>query len=150
MEFMIKGIICYGFKLYLGVNVVDVVCLVVNVINVIRVNLVILNFIKVINILVKGEIYNNILDEVFMVLDIRVESNDIIEELKEKVIYVVKIVVSFINVEVVLIFKDGVLVVEFDEEFVNLVEEIIKDVLGVDVFIGIFKNFGGEDFYYYI
>ncbi|EQG56181.1 M20/M25/M40 family metallo-hydrolase [Clostridioides difficile] len=84
-----------------------------------------------------------------MALDIRAESNDIIEELKEKAIHAVKTAVSSINAEAVLISKDGVPAAEFDEELVNLAEETIKDVLGADASIGIFKNSGGEDFHYY-
>ncbi|TQX30795.1 M20 peptidase aminoacylase family protein [Clostridioides difficile] len=149
MEFTIKGTTCHGSKPHLGVNAVDAVCLAVNAINAIRVNPAIPNSIKVTNISVKGETYNNIPDEAFMALDIRAESNDIIEELKEKAIHAVKTAVSSINAEAVLLSKDGVPAAEFDEELVSLAEETIKDVLGADTSIGIFKNSGGEDFHYY-
>ena len=62
MEFTIKGVTCHGSKPHLGVNVVDAASLAVQAINAIRVNPAIPSSIKVTNITVPGETYNNIPD----------------------------------------------------------------------------------------
>ena len=149
MEFTIKGVTCHGSKPHLGVNVVDAASLAVQAINAIRVNPAIPSSIKVTNITVPGETYNNIPDEAFMAMDIRSESNEEIERIKERAVAAVTGAAAAVGAEAILRSKDGVPAAEFDQGMIELAEETIKDVLGEDGSIGIFKNSGGEDFHYY-
>ena len=130
-------------------NVVDAASLAVQAINAIRVNPAIPSSIKVTNITVPGETYNNIPDEAFMAMDIRSESNEEIERIKERAIAAVTGAAAAVGAEAILRSKDGVPAAEFDQGMIELAEETIKDVLGEDGSIGIFKNSGGEDFHYY-
>ena len=98
---------------------------------------------------IPGETYNNIPEEAFMALDLRSESNEEIEHMKELVVRAVTKACEAVGAEATLTFNSGVPAAEFDDDMIKLAEETILDVFGEHGSIGIFKNSGGEDFHYY-
>lgn len=149
MRFSLKGKTAHGSKPHTGVNAADAASLAVQAINMIRVNPAIPSSVKVTNINLPGETYNNIPEEAFISLDIRSESNEEIKHIKEQVKRAVEHAAAAIGATSELIFDNGVPAAEFDEGMIKFAEEAIKDVFGEHGSIGIFKNSGGEDFHYY-
>lgn len=149
MNFTIKGQTAHGSKPHIGVNVADALALATMAVNTIRVNPAIPSSVKVTNVKIPGETYNNIPDDAFMALDLRSESNEEIERLKEKVMTAVTHAAAAMGAVAECTFANGVPAAEFDEGMIKLAEETILDVFGEDGSIGIFKNSGGEDFHYY-
>lgn len=84
-----------------------------------------------------------------MALDLRSESNEEIEHMKELVVRAVTKACEAVGAEATLTFSSGVPAAEFDDDMIKLAEETILDVFGEHGSIGIFKNSGGEDFHYY-
>lgn len=149
MQFSIKGKTAHGSKPHLGVNVADAASLAVQAVNMIWVDPAIPGSVKVTSIKLPGETYNNIPGEAFIALDLRSESNEEIELMKELVMRAVENSTAAVGATAELIFSSGVPAAEFDEGMIQLAEEVIKDVFGEQGSIGIFKNSGGEDFHYY-
>lgn len=149
MHFSIKGKTAHGSKPHLGVNVADALSLSTQAVNMIRVNPAIPSSVKVTNVKIPGETYNNIPEEAFMALDLRSESNEEIEHMKELVVRAVTKACEAVGAEATLTFNSGVPAAEFDDDMIKLAEETILDVFGEHGSIGIFKNSGGEDFHYY-
>lgn len=149
MHFSIKGKTAHGSKPHIGVNAADAAALAVQAVNMIRVNPAIPSSVKVTNIKLPGETYNNIPDDAFMALDLRSESNEEIEHMKELVVRAIEHAAAAVGAKAELIFAGGVPAAEFDEDMIKLAEEVITDVFGEHGSIGIFKNSGGEDFHYY-
>lgn len=149
MNFSIKGQTAHGSKPHIGVNVADALALCTNAINMIRVNPAIPGSIKVTNVKIPGETYNNIPDNAFIALDLRSESNEEIERLKASAENAVMHAAAAVGATAELTFSNGVPAAVFDDSMIQLAEETIHDVLGEEGSIGIFKNSGGEDFHYY-
>lgn len=91
------------------------------------------------NVKIPGETYNNIPEEAFMALDLRSESNEEIEHMKELVVRAVTKACEAVGAEATLTFNSGVPAAEFDDDMIKLAEETILDVFGEHGSIGIFK-----------
>lgn len=149
MKFSITGQTAHGSKPHIGVNVAEALSLCTAAINMIHVNPAIPGSIKVTNVKIPGETYNNIPDTAFLALDIRSESNEEIERLIKLAENAVTHACAAVGATAELTFSSGVPAAVFDDGMIKLAEEVIHDVLGPDGSIGIFKNSGGEDFHYY-
>ena len=104
--------------------------------------------IKVTNISVGSDAYNVIPDEVFMAIDIRAQTNHIMNNMHEKVKKILEYITQAYNAKYNLINTNGVPAAEFDKEMISIAEKAIVNVLGPESSVGTLYNPGGEDFHY--
>lgn len=144
----INGTQAHGARPHLGVNAIDVAVAVVNAINAIKEKPDIPHSIKVTNISVGSDAYNVIPDEVFMAIDIRAQTNHIMNNMHEKVKKILEYITQAYNAKYNLINTNGVPAAEFDKEMISIAEKAIVNVLGPESSVGTLYNPGGEDFHY--
>ena len=142
----INGLASHGARPHLGINAVDAAVLAINGINTIRIDPRVPHSAKVVKINTSGSAHNIIPDSVTMVLDLRAQKNEIMEELVEKIKDAINGSVQSIGARAE-IEVDGVPAAEYDEEMLRIVREAIGDVLGSS--INEIITPGGEDFHFY-
>ncbi|MGL5122768.1 MAG: amidohydrolase [Fusobacteriaceae bacterium] len=147
MRYKITGLSSHGARPHLGISALDAAVIATNAINAIRINPVVPHSIKVTNISVEGRTYNKIPSEAILALDLRAETNFIIEEIKEKVKNAVMYSVQSIGASAELVSFGEVIAAEYDEEIIESCKEAIVKVLGKSS--GKLYNYGGEDFHYF-
>ena len=147
MQYKITGLSSHGARPHLGISALDAAVIATNAINAIRINPAIPHSIKVTNISVEGRTYNKIPSEATIALDLRAETNNIIEEIKEKVKNAVTYSVKSIGASAELIGFGEVIAAEYDKEIIESCKEAIINVLGKS--FGKLYNYGGEDFHYF-
>lgn len=148
MTCRIKGVQAHGARPQLGVNAVDAAAAVVNAINAIKEKPDVGHSIKVTNITVGGDTYNAIPDDVFIALDIRSQTNPVMESMIKKADRIFEHITKAYGASYELISRHGVPAAEYDEEMVKVAEKSILHVLGEGASIGTLYNPGGEDFHY--
>lgn len=142
----INGLASHGARPHLGVNAIDAAVLAINAINSIRVDPRISHSVKVTKINTEGNSHNVVPHSASMVLDLRAQTNRIMEEIVEKVEKAIHTSVQSIGAKAQ-IEVDGVPAAEYDGEMVQTAREAIVDVLGSSM--DEIMTPGGEDFHFY-
>ncbi|GAA0735916.1 amidohydrolase [Clostridium oceanicum] len=143
----IKGLNAHGARPHLGVNAVDAAALVVNSINAIRLDPRVSHSIKVTRLIAGGDTINLIPDEAELAMDLRAQTNEVMEEMilkaKEAIINSAK----SIGAEAIIEFVGGVPAAQYNDEMTSVAYEAIKEELG-EVLEPLYTT-GGEDFHFY-
>lgn len=143
----IKGVNSHGARPHLGINVIDAAALLVNGINSIRLDPGVAHSIKVTRLIAGGESINIIPDSADIAMDLRAQSNEVMEEMitkaKEVILNSTKVIGAVTYIESIV----GVPAAEYDDELVEETRKSILEVLGQvkDPFYTV----GAEDFHYY-
>ncbi len=148
MTAKIKGVSAHGARPHLGVNAVDVAHSVIGAVNSIRENPSVSHSVKVTKVSVGGDTYNAIPDEVFMALDMRSQTNPVMDDMLMKVKRIFKGITEAYGATYEILSEGGVPAAEYDQEMIAVAEKAIKDVLGEEGAIGPLHNPGGEDFHF--
>lgn len=143
----IIGLAAHGARPHLGVNAVDAVALAINAVNAVRVDPRVAHSAKVTNVRTEGSAHNIIPDTVYMLLDLRAQTNEVMEELVERVKKAIITSVESIGAKAEILYCDGVPAAEYNQEMIEVAREAIIDVLG-DSLEPIVTP-GGEDFHFY-
>lgn len=143
----LKGLNSHGARPHLGVNVIDAAMLLVSGINAIRLNPAVPHSIKVTRILAGGDTVNLIPDSADIAMDLRAQTNELMEEMIEKAKGVILNSAKTIGAIADIEFIGGVPAAEYDDELVEETRTAIIDVLGesMDPLLTV----GGEDFHFY-
>ncbi len=142
----IKGLNSHGARPHLGVNAVDAAVLVVNAINAIHLNPIVPHSIKVTKLKV-GETFNIIPDNAELAIDMRAQSNEVMEEMISKAKEAITNSARAIGAEGVVEFLGGVPAAEYNDELVELTRIAIEEEIGESK--GPLITPGGEDFHFY-
>lgn len=143
----IRGIVAHGARPHLGVNAVDAAVLAVNAVNALRGNPSIAHSVKVTNIRTEGTAHNIIPDVVHIKLDLRAQTNELMDTLVEGVKNAILTSVKSIGAEAEITYCDGVVAAEYDDNMISIAKEAITEVLGKSLEPIITP--GGEDFHFY-
>ncbi|SNS71204.1 amidohydrolase [Anaerovirgula multivorans] len=143
----IKGTIAHGARPHLGVNAVDAAVLAVNAVNAIRGNPSIAHSVKVTNIQTEGTAHNVIPNVVYLKLDLRAQTNELMDSLTEGVKNAILTSVKSIGAEAEITYCDGVVAAEYDDNMISVAKEAIIEVLGKS--LEPIVTPGGEDFHFY-
>lgn len=143
----IKGLNAHGARPHLGVNVIDAAALLVNGINSIRLDPGVPHSIKVTRLIAGGDTVNLIPDSADVAMDLRAQTNEVMEEMIEKAKEVIASSAKAIGAEAEIKFIGGVPAAEYDDNLVEETRQAIIQVLGKakDPLITV----GGEDFHFY-
>ncbi|WZL72184.1 amidohydrolase [Clostridiaceae bacterium 35-E11] len=143
----IKGLNAHGARPHLGINAVDAAMLVVSAINAIRVDPGVPHSIKVTKVHAGGETINLIPDEAEIAMDLRAQTNEVMEEMiakaKDAIINSAKAIGAEGKIELI----GGVPAAEYNDEMVEIARCAIEEELGQA--LAPLITTGGEDFHYY-
>ena len=144
-----KGRQAHGAKPHQGINAVEAACLAVAFVSGIKLNPQISHSAKTTMLKGGGSAFNIIPDSAEMAVDLRAQTNTIMEELKARVSAVLSSAASLTGAQVEMIDKAGVPAAEDHPEVIRLAEEAIRAVLGAEGVCGPLVTAGGEDFHEY-
>lgn len=147
IDITIKGLLAHGARPHLGINAVDAALLLINSLYLIRVNPSIAHSIKVTQINTRGDAFNIIPDSVRLVLDLRAQTNTVMEDLIKGVRKAVEHTVQSIGASASIDFLDTVPAADYDEELIELAREAIEEELG-EALAPIISP-GSEDFHFF-
>ncbi len=143
----INGVASHGARPHLGVNAVDAVALAINAVNSVRVDPRIAHSAKVTKVQTEGEAHNTIPDTVHMILDLRAQTNEVMDELVKRVKRSICTSVESVGASTEIVYCEGVPAAEYNEDTIEVVKEAISEVL--DDVIDKIVTPGGEDFHFY-
>lgn len=143
----IKGLNAHGARPHLGVNAVDAAMLVVSAINAIRLDPAVAHSIKVTRVMAGGNTINLIPDSANIAMDLRAQTNEVMDSMIEKAKEAIYNSAKSIGAEAEIEFIGGVPAADYDKELLEEVRLSIVDVLGqaLDPIVTV----GGEDFHFY-
>lgn len=150
VEADIVGAPAHGARPHLGVNAIDAAAAAINAVNAIRVNPIIASSVKVTKIQGGGASLNAIPDKAYMALDLRAQSNQVMNELIEKVTKAIEAGASTVGAKAIVKVKGGCPAAEYNDELIELAKEAISSVLGPEGLLEPIITPGGEDFHYYV
>jgi amidohydrolase len=150
IEATIEGVTAHGGRPHLGINAIDAAAAVVNAINAIHMNPVVPHSIKVTKLLAGGAATNLIPDKAEMTMDVRAQTNGLMQELLRKAEAAIGNAAASVGAKAVTRIKPGAQAAEYTEEMVELAREAIVAVLGQAGLLPPIITPGAEDFHFYI
>lgn len=147
IEAQIKGLNAHGARPHLGINAIDAAALVVNAINALRLDPAVPHSIKVTRLIAGGNTVNLIPDSANMAMDLRAQTNEVMELMIEKAKEAILHSAKSIGAEAQILFVGGVPAAEYDVELEEASRQAIVDVLGEA--LKPMDTVGGEDFHFY-
>lgn len=145
--FDIKGKSSHAARPHLGANVLDAVVLAVNGINVLKFDPKLAHSIKITRIFVDNDTDNIIPNNAKVTLDLRAETNALMDKIIDKVVEVFKGTSALLGAESMVSFARGCPAAEYDPELVKDVGMAINKILGSS--IEALRTPGSEDFHFY-
>lgn len=145
----IEGKSAHAARPHLGVNCAEAAALITNAICAIKMNPALTWSCKVTSISAVSSASNIIPDRGELVLDVRAQTNELMDELLEKVRRAIEGAASSIGAKATIKFPGGVIPAAiYDEDLVAEVAQTIKEELGADKLAPDCGG-GGEDFHYF-
>ncbi|MBF4692524.1 amidohydrolase [Fusibacter ferrireducens] len=148
MAFKIKGLAAHGARQHLGVNAIDAAAIAINAVNAVRVDSRVSHSAKVTHIHSEGTATNIIPETVHIKLDLRAQTNAIMDELTEKIEHAIMTSVNSIGAKAEKTYSRGLPAADYDEEMVAIAREVIVETLGESM--PPIVTPGGEDFHNYM
>lgn len=149
LDVTIKGQTAHGARPHLGINAVDAAALAVLAVNSIRTNPVVPSSIKVTGFNAGGAASNAIPDKATLVLDIRSQTNEGMRYNLEKIEQAITNAAHANGCTAEIVNRGGVPAAELDEELIQEMSEVIKELVGEQGLAPRIYSPGGEDFFYY-
>ncbi len=149
IDVTIKGLTSHGARPHLGMNAIDAGALVVLAVNSIRTNPVVPCSIKVTGFKAGGAAANAIPDKAELVLDVRAQTNEDMEENMKRIRAAIENAALTNGCKAEVVVRGGVPAAELDNELTAEMAETIKEVLGEEGLLPSVKTPGGEDFHYF-
>jgi amidohydrolase len=150
MEARLEGRTAHGARPHLGINVVDAAAAIVNAVNAINLNPVVPWSAKVTRIQAGGASANVIPDRATLTLDLRVQRNDAMTLLIERVERAVKAAATTVDATAEVSVVGGVPGAEYHPEAIALAREAITSVLGAQGLLDPVVTPGSEDFHNFV
>lgn len=143
----IIGLAAHGARPHLGVNAIDAAVLAINAINAIKIDPRVPHSAKVTSMNTGDSAHNIIPNTVNLVLDLRAQTNEVMEKLVIKIKEAIDKSVQSIGASAEIEVNIGVPAAEYNEDTVETARQVITEVLG-DSLEPIVTP-GGEDFHFY-
>lgn len=145
--FDIEGKNSHAARPHLGVNVLDAIVLAANGINMLKFDPKISHSIKITKVCVDNDTYNTIPNNAKVTLDLRAQTNELMDEILNKVIEVFRNMSELVGAKATVSFTKDSPAAEYDPELVADVGIAITKVLGCST--ETLRTPGSEDFHYY-
>ena len=146
----ITGTAAHGGRPHLGKNAVDAIAAVVNAVNAIWVDPVVPSSAKVTAVKAGGANYSSIPDKGELGIDLRANTNEVMEELLDKVERAIITGASTIGCGAAVRKIPGLPAAVFNDEMIRIAEDSIREILGEEGLLGIRGTTGAEDFHEYV
>lgn len=150
LDVTIHGKTAHGARPHLGLSAIDAASLAIMAVNSIRTNPVVASSIKVTGVKAGGVASNAIPDKATMVLDVRSQTNEGMRYNLEKIEQAITNAVIANGCSVEIVKRGSVPAADLDEELIQEMSVIIKDLLGEKGLAPKIYTPGGEDFHYYV
>lgn len=150
LDVTIKGQTAHGARPHLGTNAIDAAALAVLAVNSIRTNPVVASSIKITAIQAGGAASNAIPDKATMVLDVRSQTNEGMRYNLDKIEQAIQKATAANGCTVEVLKRASVPAAELDEQLMQEMSVIIKDILGEQGLAPRIYTPGGEDFHYFV
>lgn len=150
LDITILGKTAHGARPHLGTSTIDAAALAIMAVNSIRTNPVVASSIKVTGIKSGGVASNAIPDKATMVMDVRSQNNEGMSYNLEKIEQAIMSAASANGCTVEIVKRGSVPAAELNEELLQEMSVIIKDILGEQGLAPRIYTPGGEDFHYYV
>lgn len=144
-----KGRQAHGAKPHQGINAVEAACMAVIAVRGTRLNPQVSHSAKTTMFRGGGASLNIIPDSAEIAVDLRAQTNSLMEELKDRIAAVLSSAAALNGAQVETIWKGGGHAAEDHPEMLTLAEEAIREVLGAEGVSGPIVTAGGEDFHEY-
>lgn len=145
----IRGNDAHGARPNQGQNAIEVMALLVQAIHSIKLNPMIPHSAKVTMFQSGGESANIIPGNGIFSIDLRAQTNDMMNTLIEQVERSINYVAELKNVEISFEFSTEIAAAQVDEKAVKLMAQAISDTVGEEFLVPPIITPGGEDFHYY-
>ncbi|KAB2338573.1 amidohydrolase [Cytobacillus depressus] len=139
----------HGGRPHVGVNAIEVGAALVNHLRGIHLDPLVPYSVKMTKFLAGGENANIIPGSANFSLDLRAQSNQMMDQLKEKVEQIISSVSNLYQVEITYSYESNVVAAEVNEEAQAIMAESIAQVLGKENLLPPSITSGGEDFHFY-
>lgn len=144
-EYKITGKASHGARQHLGINAIDAAALAVNAINAVRVDPRVSHSAKVTGIHSDGTAFNIIPESVHIRLDLRAQTNEVMNELVSQVKRAIERSVESIGAKAEEVFSNLLPASEYDQEMIEDARASIVSILGSS--LDPIVTPGGEDFH---
>jgi amidohydrolase len=149
IEFEIKGEDAHGARPHLTHNAIEIGAYIINSINSMHFNPNIPHSAKVTRFLAGGKNTNIIPGKASLAIDMRAQTNQLMEELHENVLEVLKTAQELFHTDIIVTNDHGIVAAELSEEAEEIAARAIKNVLGEDKLAKSIVTPGGDDFHFY-
>lgn len=144
---VIQGINAHGARPHLGVNALEASVLAVNAVNALHFDPKIHHSLKVTRLLVEGDTYNLIPDKAELHIDVRAQTNELMQDMTEKISRAISRSASALGAETLIDTVDHTPAAHYDESLIQTVAGAIREVLGSSM--PPLVTSGSEDFHFY-
>lgn len=147
----ITGLAAHAGRPHLGRNTVDAIAAIVNAVNAIWIDPSIPSSAKVTAVRAGGANASAIPDKGEIMIDLRANTNEVMEKLLDKVEHAIIAGASTIGCEaMVKVVPGGLSAAVFDEGMIKIAEESIREILGEKGLLGQRNTTGAEDFHQFV
>ncbi|WHY87380.1 M20 peptidase aminoacylase family protein [Neobacillus novalis] len=145
----INGTDAHGARPHQGQNSIEVGASIVNELSKIHLNPMVPYSVKMTSFHAGGDSSNIIPGRATFALDLRAQSNDVMNQLSERVEKIMESVSSLYGVEIALKVNAGVAAAQISAEAQAIMQDVITETLGQENHVMPYKSSGGEDFHFY-
>lgn len=149
LEFKIVGEDAHGARPHLNYNAIEIGADIVNMLSKIHINPIIPSSVKMTKFIAGGKSLNIIPGIAECGIDLRAQTNEEMDNLKERVFKILKYVEEFYNVSIEEQNFSSIVASESNEEAIQFLKAGIIDVLGEENLMEPIITSGGDDFHYY-
>ncbi|NLY36220.1 MAG: amidohydrolase [Tissierellia bacterium] len=147
VDISVKGLNAHGARPHLGINAVDAAVAIVNGLNAIKADPSVSHSVKVTSFKGGTDTFNLIPSAAKLVVDVRAQNNEVMEDILEKVKLAVEYGARSLGAQAQIDFIRGVPAADYCHELTNLARKAIVKELGES--LEIITTPGGEDFHFY-
>ena len=145
----IKGDDAHGARPHLGHNSIEIAAQIVNMINTIHLNPMHPHSVKMTSLHAGGKSVNIIPGNATFSLDLRAQTNELMDQLKEEVHRILDTVQKLYDTEIEVISEGGIVAAITNDEAISIMKKAIVKSLGEEGLADPLITPGGDDFHYY-
>ncbi len=149
IDITVHGVSAHGARPHQGVNAIEAAVEIINAVHAIRVDPRVSHTVKVTRFFGGGDAINIIPDKAVISFDIRSQTNDIMDILKNKIKNAAIHAAAALDATADVLIEPGVPAAKFDSELLADAETSIGEVLGTENIAAPIITPGGEDFHFY-
>lgn len=149
MEFEIRGDDAHGARPHLTHNAIEIGNSILNSFNTIHLDPNVAHTIKATRFISGGKNTNIIPGSASLAIDLRAQTNEIMEKLRQRVLEILQSSSELFNTDIVLTNDYGIAAAEVSNEALEMAEQAIVNCLGEEKLVAPLITPGGDDFHFY-